>query len=1083
LGGAVTDAGVSILNIDGAQVGSATTDAEGRFATEVTASELDEGYLVRVSGGEIGGLALVGDLHAIYGPGESYDSANVTIVTTLIAELAERENTGTLTERRNAVIELLSDIGLFLTDEWNLGEPADVNVDALRADVAVYGVTPVIEALIADLEDDELDAPSMAYFPAAHGGITYLSLASSENVISGFPGEIVSESVILLGSGDRANYGFTVVDGPSGLNVDAEGVLLYPVSESSVANSELPFAIRVANTITGKGRTLDGSVFVIAAETFEFGTLGPEGGILREPENSVEIVVPQGSVETDVSFSLLRGRDSAGNLVLGIGSTGAVAEIELYLPDPEQDGFASAVAEAVPAIAAEQPPILADFTDYPADVWREERDWFYNGIRIGRQITIPPPALLSISRIPWQATARVASTLSCSEPLNSDPELAGRELAGKIPVLFVNGYTNFNELGGGEGTWGQFPSRVGELGPDSGMFLPCEFRWVTNARFQVVAEDLRKAVEQVVSRTGMQVHVVAHSFGGLLARTYLQGLAESPIVPYPTPVASLTTLGTPHSGIAGRANTEMYDEFFPDGQDVNFLFNWAGQISAYQAGEPLPLVLPTLRRKAAYQLKQDPGFVAAALAGSDHPEIGGDHPFREGLPVQVLIGISATPREAVVPGLTVNGIYEYDAQNGDGLITYEGQRFHPDLTRNGVSDPLYEGEIHPSLRARVTEHILGAFEPIEHVRGGDSNVVLLPLAGFGHTGFAGAWPGSGREREAFLDCQTVGEIELGCDDHDGFRRVREWLAATPSEPVSSSYGDPEDASTTDVQISIGEIDASGGASDLRMYASVVTQNGIPLERLTAGNFSLIETINGQATNVPLNSVSLEPSSGKAVVLAIDRSGSMVSNIDDARMAAGVFIENMQPGDQAAVIDFAGDVVVRQGFTRDRALLQSAIDSVDVGAWSGTAAYDAAYQGLELSREVFGNRAVLLLTDGEDLSSSTTVDELTEHATSLGVPIYTIGLGVTAGSSAEAALIQIADGSNAGSDGSGYYPAPTTAELAALYSAISDVLSNAYRISWQSSGSSGDSVLVQISVEYQTANGTFSDSTSATYTVP
>lgn len=1081
--GLVSGASVAILSLDGKQVGSARADTEGRFTSSVAESELEAGYLIRASGGHVGDSALVGELKAIYGPSERYDTANVTLVTTLVSELAELKDTGTLLNRRTAVVRQLSDIGLFLEDEWNLGEPTNVDMIALLGDALDGGVAPLVNALIADLQDGDLEPGSMAYFPAAHGGILYLFLDTTNNVISGFPGGFVSAPVILQGLEDSLGYKFSVLDGPSGLEIDGQGILSYLIPDYVSDAETIPFVIEATNSVTGKGRTLGGAFFLMRAEAFDLGTVGSEGGTLRERVNGFEIVIPRDSVESDVSFSLLRGRDAEGSLILEVRATGPVDEIEMHLPDPEwldrttgrgQETISPMTLEDGSDIPANDQP---NATEYPDELWGTEWGWFYNSRRIGQQITLfesmTSPYLMPT--ISWQAKAQVASTLSCSEPLRSE------RLSGRIPVLFIHGYTLFSNLGGGEGTWGDFPPRVGEVSNDAGAFLACEFSWITNARFQVVAEDLRKVMELIVQRTGKQAHIVAHSFGGILARTYLQGLAESPVGTYARPVASLTTLGTPHSGIANNS-TDMYGVVFPNGQDSS-LFNRGRQLSIYQTGAHLSL---DDRDKAGFALRDKPGFIAASINSTLADSEVSVNPFPENFPVQVLIGLKVDAH----PGEERNRDVQYKVGTGDGLITFEGQRFHPLLVSAANPAALLTPETSDdgdlgTLKARVTERILGANEDLKaHEAVSGAVVSFNPLKGYSHN-FVG-W-GRGRFYEARLECESIGVDETGCDFHNGFERVRLWLASTPSENVSGSYGDPDDTSTTDVRLSVSEIDAGGGSSDIRMFASVVTQNGVPLEQLTAGNFSLKETIDGVTRDVEIKSVSLEASGGSTVAMAIDRSGSMgpVYNNDivAAKAAAKTFVQNMQRGDQAAIIDFAGDVVVRQGVTRDKALLDRVIDSVEVGVWNGTAAYDAAYQGLELTRGVFGRKAVILMTDGADLSSRRSIDQVTGHATALGVPIYTIGLGVRTGSREEMALIQIANGSNAGADGSGYYAAPAAEELERLYRAISDLLRNAYKISWQSSGRSGDSVSVEISVEYQAAQGSLTDDFTAKYTVP
>src|SRR5262249_6770405 len=66
-----------------------------------------------------------------------------------------------------------------------------------------------------------------------------------------------------------------------------------------------------------------------------------------------------------------------------------------------------------------------------------------------------------------------------------------------------------------------------------------------------------KAVKQVSGAT--RVNLVAHSFGGLLTRTYLQDRAAFGQLPYGNDVGRLMTLGTPHQGIGGPFTTLYAD--------------------------------------------------------------------------------------------------------------------------------------------------------------------------------------------------------------------------------------------------------------------------------------------------------------------------------------------------------------------------------------------------------------------------------------------------------------------------------------------------------------------------------------------
>ena len=73
------------------------------------------------------------------------------------------------------------------------------------------------------------------------------------------------------------------------------------------------------------------------------------------------------------------------------------------------------------------------------------------------------------------------------------------------------------------------------------------------------------------------MHIIAHSFGGLVSRTYLQRLARgfnlTDLGNYERHAKSLVTLGTPHSGIADTTDTSMYGVLFPKDR-IHRVLNW-----------------------------------------------------------------------------------------------------------------------------------------------------------------------------------------------------------------------------------------------------------------------------------------------------------------------------------------------------------------------------------------------------------------------------------------------------------------------------------------------------------------------------
>lgn len=131
------------------------------------------------------------------------------------------------------------------------------------------------------------------------------------------------------------------------------------------------------------------------------------------------------------------------------------------------------------------------------------------------------------------------------------------------PVLFVHGYTperpdeiEINFYGsGGEGTWGRSAMMMKSIGVQVGLDVICyEFRWQTAARLEDQAYHLSLAINRIKELTGKNPIVFGHSFGGVLATTYVLGLAENVNwaerkVPYQNDIAHLVTIGSPLSGI------------------------------------------------------------------------------------------------------------------------------------------------------------------------------------------------------------------------------------------------------------------------------------------------------------------------------------------------------------------------------------------------------------------------------------------------------------------------------------------------------------------------------------------------------
>jgi VWFA-related protein len=140
------------------------------------------------------------------------------------------------------------------------------------------------------------------------------------------------------------------------------------------------------------------------------------------------------------------------------------------------------------------------------------------------------------------------------------------------------------------------------------------------------------------------------------------------------------------------------------------------------------------------------------------------------------------------------------------------------------------------------------------------------------------------------------------------------------------------------------------------------------------------------------------------VLAIDVSGSMASKdkIVQARKAARAFLDRLDERADTGLIlfdhripendpqRFQPPIGKPDQYLVHRNHLRTLIDQAR--PLGGTAYLDAAARAVEMLGKTEGRKAVLLLTDGVDMSSHKKLDEVIALAVRSGVPIYTLGVG-------------------------------------------------------------------------------------------
>jgi tight adherence protein B len=231
----------------------------------------------------------------------------------------------------------------------------------------------------------------------------------------------------------------------------------------------------------------------------------------------------------------------------------------------------------------------------------------------------------------------------------------------------------------------------------------------------------------------------------------------------------------------------------------------------------------------------------------------------------------------------------------------------------------------------------------------------------------------------------------------------------------------------------------------------VTENGVPVEHVALTPTNLLGTPAG-------------------TVLLIDASNSMRGEpIVNAITAARIFAGRRRENQALAVMTFNREVIVRLPFTSDGTKISQALATTPPLA-EDTRFYDGVDQALALvKRSGRPTSSIIVLSDGKDIGSTKTPDELVRRARQQGVRIFTVGL--TSKQFDPQSLQQLAT-----STGGSYSAAASPAELAAIYDKLGSRIANEYLVEYQSFVKAGTRVEVRVRV----AGG---DTASATYRTP
>jgi Ca-activated chloride channel family protein len=152
-------------------------------------------------------------------------------------------------------------------------------------------------------------------------------------------------------------------------------------------------------------------------------------------------------------------------------------------------------------------------------------------------------------------------------------------------------------------------------------------------------------------------------------------------------------------------------------------------------------------------------------------------------------------------------------------------------------------------------------------------------------------------------------------------------------------------------------------------------------------------------------------------LVIDNSRSIEPRKQRLDAAALSFVQQSNPEDEAFIVHFDDEVRLSQDFTTKLSDLQQTLAATK--PFGQTAIYDALMTAIEhMDAAKHEKKALLLITDGEDNSSKSTLDDVVEALKRNHISVFSVGLLSEAGGlKAEQSLIRVAESSG----GRAYFP--------------------------------------------------------------
>jgi len=266
---------------------------------------------------------------------------------------------------------------------------------------------------------------------------------------------------------------------------------------------------------------------------------------------------------------------------------------------------------------------------------------------------------------------------------------------------------------------------------------------------------------------------------------------------------------------------------------------------------------------------------------------------------------------------------------------------------------------------------------------------------------------------------------------------------------------------------------------VRILFSAVDKKHNVVKSLGAEDLRIVE----DGSPVQILSVRQIASPNVSLALLIDVSMSQERTLAAQKLGATSFVNTLirSDKDQAAIATFTNDVQFEQQFTGDLGLLRAAIGraqivyppgyaggrlvvgpppSNKVSPVGSTAIWDAIISTCSswlFSSDPAINRAIVLLTDGQDTSSKRRIAQAIERANQKNIAVYAVGLGDASYDGVDKnALRKISEETG----GRALFPKKTV-DLSAEFEALAAVLRNYYVLTYRTNGPKKASAKIKI----------------------